>query len=149
MAVWGVSSRLSSGEVLVIGLEATGAATAPTALEILRHRSLAQEDWAQKLALLASDMDTQLARLTPSAIVVRSMDWSKVQREATVRHRYQIEGAILSAARRRCAVVRAMSGREIGLLLGKSKSAAEADVQRLLPGVDMDAGIATLAALTL
>ncbi len=149
MSVIGIGCRLDKGEAVVVGVQVTGPVASCSGVEVFRHRTDPQDSWAQKLALLANDLDTQLARLTPEAIVVRSMDWSAARREQTVRPRYQVEGVILAIARRRLPDVEARSGREIGTLCRSSKPEVESLAAAHLLGLDRDAATAAIGALFL
>jgi hypothetical protein len=99
--------------------------------------------------LLANDLDHELGKLPPAVVVVRAMDWFQDRRGNVARPRIQVEGVLLSVARRAVPVVVALSGREIGDLCGVSKAAIEADATRLLGDLDRDAVVAGLGALAL
>jgi len=147
MKVWGIGCRVMAGQAVVVGLEAEGPRDLATGRRVFRHKSNPKEDWALKLALLASDLDTELRKAPPDAVVVRSMDHTPSRRDLITRPRYQIEGVVLAVARKYVATVQAHSGKEIGDLCRTSKVAVEEEARLRFPGEDVDAGAAAIAAL--
>lgn len=149
MVVWGIASRIEKGSPVVVGLELAGAREAPDARQVFLHRCEAT-DRARALMLLANDLEHELGKQPPSVVVIRAMDWSQARpRENVARPRLQVEGVLLSVTRRVVPVVQALSGKEIGDLLGVSKPDAEAEASRVLSGFDRDAAMSGLGALLL
>src|SRR5436305_821488 len=119
MSVWGISGHLEAGEPVVVGIWANGPRGSLKGQEVFRHRSSPNDEWSQKLRALTADLETALKRDPPDAFVIRSLDWSPAtRREEVARRRYQIDGALLAAARRHVEIVDALSGRELGALCG-------------------------------
>lgn len=148
MGVWGIASRIEKGNPIVVGIELAGSRDAPTARQVFLHRC-ESTDRARALMLLANDLEHELGKGPPMVVVVRAMDWFQVRRENVARPRLQVEGVLLSVARRAVPLVQALSGREIGDLLDMSKPAVEAEVARLLGEFDRDAAMSGLGALVL
>lgn len=146
--VWGVAVKIDQGHPVVTGLELSGSAAAPVARAVFLHRCEAT-DRARALMLLANDLEQELAKLTPSVLVVRAMDWFQARRENVARPRLQVEGVLLATARRTVADVEAHSGKEIGDLCGLSKVQVEAEAARLAGGFDRDAAVAALGAIAI
>jgi len=150
MRVWGIGCHARAGQAIVVALEVEGSRSSPSpGREVFRHKSNPKEDWALKLALLASDLDTELRKAPPDVVVVRSMDHTQSRRDQTTRPRYQIEGVVLAIARKWVGTVQASSGREIGDICGANKAAVEAEAKLKFPGTDVDAAAAAIAALVI
>lgn len=148
MTVWGMAARIEHGNPVVVGVELTGSRAAPAGRQVFLHRC-ESTDRARALMLLANDLDHELGKVPPAVVVVRAMDWFQARRENVARPRIQVEGVLLSIARRVVPVVVALSGREIGDLCEVSKAAIEADATRLLGDLDREAVVAGLGALAL
>jgi hypothetical protein len=150
MTVWGISVHIERGNPVVVGVELTGSAEAPTGRETLVHRC-EMGDVARALLLLANDLDQELKKVPPSVVVIRAMDWFQARREKVARPRLQVEGVLLAVARRHVPLVKAYSGLEISRLLGSdvSKGDIEDMARRLLSGLDHDAAVAGLGAMAL
>lgn len=149
MKVWGIGCRVIAGQAVVVGLEAEGPRDHAMGRQVFKHKSNPKEDWALKLALLASDLDTELRKSPPDVVVVRSMDHTVSRRDQITRPRYQIEGVVLAVARRYVTTVEAHSGKEIGVLCDSNKVAVEEEARLRFPGEDVDAGAAAIAAIVL
>ena len=147
MKVWGIGCRVKAGQAVVVGVEVEGPRDSATGRRVFKHQSNPKEDWALKLELLASDLDTELRKSPPDAVVVRSMDHTLSRRDQVTRPRYQIEGVVLAVARKYVAVVQAHSGKEIGVLCKSNKAAVEEEARLRFPGEDVEAGAAAIAAL--
>jgi len=146
MAVWGIACRLEAEQPVVVAIEATGPRGALTGREAFRHRANPDVPWAEKLRELAAHLDAALQRGRPDAIVVRSMDWTKLRREVVAKPRYQVEGVLLEVSARLGVLAEAHSGLAIGKLLGTTKADAEAEAQTAF-GSEVEAGAAAIAAL--
>lgn len=146
MAVWGIACRLEAEQPVVVAIEATGPRGALTGREAFRHRANPDISWADKLRELAAHLEASLQRDRPEAIVVRSMDWTKLRKEAVAKPRYQVEGVLLEVSARLGVPVEAHSGLSIGKLLGTSKAEAEAEAKAAF-GSEVEAGAAAIAAL--
>jgi hypothetical protein len=149
MTVWGVSSNLEGGEPLVVAVELQGPRGSLSGGEVFRHRTNPKEDWAQKLRALTADLETTLKRNPPDALVVRAMDWWAKRKEELTRKRYQIEGAILAAARRHVDPVESKSGKELGNLCGGNKQDVETEAAEAIGEELKEAGAAAIGALVL
>lgn len=148
MTVWGVAIRIERGLPVIEAVEVTGSGGALTSRTALLHRC-ESTDRARALMLLANDMEHELSKAAPAAIVVKGMDWHRERREKVARPRLQAEGVVLSSARRFVPTVASMSGKEVADGRGQSKAEAEEEAGRLFPGVNADAAIAALGALLL
>lgn len=148
MAVWGIAPRIEQGRPIVTALELSGSVEAPEVVRALTHRC-EPGDPARALFLLSTYLETELRKAPPRVVVVRAMDWTPNRRETTVRPRLHVEGVILAAVRREVETVQALSGKVIGDLLQLGKAGAEARAKVLLPGQDLNAALAGLAALAL
>lgn len=150
MSVWGISANIEAGEPLVVGIRVKGPRGSLSGSEVFRHRSTPTDDWSQKLRALTAHLETALNQDRPNAIVVRSLDWSPAaRREEVARRRYQVDGAILAAARRHVEIVDSRSGRELGTLCGSNKAGVMAEAESAF-GADLaDAGAAAIGALVL
>lgn len=144
MAVWGIACRLEAEQPVVVAIEATGPRGALTGREAFRHRANPDVPWAEKLRELAAHLDAALQRDRPDAVVVRSMDWTKLRREAVAKPRYQVEGVLLEVSARLGVLAEAHSGLAIGKLLGTTNAEAEAQTAF---GSEVEAGAAAIAAL--
>lgn len=148
MAVWGISCHLDRGEPTVVAMSATGPRSSLSGEEVFRHRANPKVTWGEKLRELAAHLEAALFRAKPDAVVVRSMDWTKFRKESTARPHYQVEGVLLEVATRLGVPTQALSGKEIGKLLGTTKAQAEAEAKVVFTA-DEDAGAAAIAALTI
>jgi hypothetical protein len=150
MQVLGIDAHVLKGRAVVAGVLVVREADSTISGEkVFEHVANPHDDPAQQLRALVDHLSTELAGRQLEAVVVRAMDWTRFQREATSRPRYQIEGALLAEARRRVGLVASMNGREIGQLLGVSKAEAEDQARGLVGDEAMIAGAAALAALRL
>jgi Holliday junction resolvasome RuvABC endonuclease subunit len=149
MSVLGISCRVQRGEFEVVGVLAKGPRDSIGAREVFRHRSDPSEDWAQKLRSLTSHLETTLRQLAPDAVVIRALDWIRNRKEAITRMRYQIDGAILSVARRHVGVVQSHSGKELGALSDTKKAALEEEAAEVLGGDMKEAVAAAIGGLVL
>jgi hypothetical protein len=150
MQVFGIDPHVRKGRAVVVGVLLVREADLTIGGEkVFEHVADPNDDSAQQLRALVDHLSTELASRSLDAVVVRAMDWTRCQREATSRPRYQIEGALLAEARRRVGVVASLNGREIGQLLGLSKAEAEGQARDLVGNDLMVAGAAALAALRL
>src|SRR6266508_4160377 len=148
MSVWGIFAHIESGEPVVVGVRVNGPRGSLTGKEVFRHRSSPNDDWSQKLRALTAHLETALKQDTPDALVVRSLDYSPAtRREEVARRRYQVEGAILAAARRHVEIVDSRSGRELGALCGSKKAAVLAEAAAAFGDELQDAGAAAIGAL--
>jgi hypothetical protein len=148
VTVWGIAARIEGGNPVVVALELDGSRAAPSGRQVLLHRCEAT-DMARALMLLANDMEHELGKNPPAVVVVRAMDWFHARREKVARPRLQVEGVLLAVSRRLVPTVVSMSGKEIGDLSGLSKAQIEAEASRVLGGLDLNAAVAGLGALTL
>lgn len=146
MKTWGIACHIDKDQPVVIAIEATGPRAALQGREVFRHRGNPNEAWAEKLRFLTADLEAAIDRERPDAVVVRSMDWTRMRRENLTRARYQLEGAVLAAAARHVAQVEALSGDAIGRRLAATKAAIEAEAARAFGG-DAAAGAAAIAGL--
>src|SRR5438477_8016338 len=112
MPVWGISATIQV-EPLVRAIEVTGPRDAPTFRQIFQHRSDPNDNWAQQLRALDAALETQLRQGTPSAAVVRAMDWWSRRGENVYRQRYGLDAMLLSVLARHMPRAEALSGREI------------------------------------
>lgn len=149
MTAWGIACHIEGGEAVVVAVEIDGPRDGPNGSQVFAHRTNPKDDWPQKLNLLAADLDTQLRRVRPDALVVRSLDWTPSRREAPTRQRYQVEGAMLAVARRYIELVRGQSGREIGQTCGSTKQAVEDEAEETFGASLRQAGAAAISALVL
>jgi hypothetical protein len=155
MSVWGISCGLEGGAPVVHAVEVTGPRSAISMKQIWRHRAAAskKKDWAQLLVDLAADLDTALRtagrKNMPSAIVVRSIDWSRFQKNTTIQPRHQVDGVITVTARKHVKLVEALSGLQIGARCKSSKDKVVAEAKAVVGVALAEAGAAGIAALVL
>jgi hypothetical protein len=150
MSVWGIWSHLEAGEPVVVGIRVNGPRGSMSGAEVFRHRASPSDDWAQKLRAMTADLETALRRDRPDGLVVRALDWSPAaRREDFARKRYQLEGAILAAARRHAGIVESRSGRELGSLCRSNKATVEAEASSAFGDRFKEAGAAAIGALVL
>ena len=148
MSVWGVAATLEGG-VVVTAIGARGPRAAITFGEVFQHRSDPNDDWPQRLRTLTDALDTQLRLGSPTAAVIRALDWWPRRGEDVNRKRYGIDGALLSTFRRRVPIVAAMSGRELAVLCGLRKEALIAEARLVFGNDRIEAGCAAIGALIL
>jgi hypothetical protein len=155
MSVWGISCGLENGVPVVHAVDVTGPRATLAMKEIWRHRAAASKnkDWSQMLVDLAADLDTALRTAgrtaMPSAIVVRSIDWNRFQKNTTTQPRHQVDGVIMATARKHVDQVEALSGLQIGARCKSSKDDVVAEARTVVGEALAEAGAAGIAALVL
>ena len=133
----------------MIGVQLDGPRFSLSGKEVFRHRTNPKEDWSQKLLGLAADLDTTLRKGPPNALVVRRIDWTQFRKENVTRARYEIDGTILSTARRHVEIVDSKSGGELGKLCDSDKESLEHEAAQLLGDELKQAVAAGIGALVL
>jgi hypothetical protein len=153
--VWGIACKLDRGAPVVVAVQVTGPRATLSIKRVWGHRATAsnKRDWSKQLVDLAADFDTALRTASrtaaPSAIVVRSIDWNRRQKDTTTRPRHQVDGVLMATARKHVNLVEALSGKQIGTQCGSSKDEVEDEVRAAVAEALVDAGAAGIAGLVL
>jgi hypothetical protein len=154
--VIGFACRVVDGHPIVIGIRAdrTDEGRIETGT-IIDHRPVRHVGWAEKLALVAGEVDTVLTHDAPAAVIIKTIEartpLGAPRLDDAARMRLHLEGVLLLTAQRYTAKAEVMTGQELGRLVGSDKATLEAEATVLVGKRKevVEAAAAALGALVL
>lgn len=150
MPVWGVHCRQEDERpvITVVAVEATGE---PRLTEVFSYPTDEHDERPDQLHAIARAFATKVKDAKPQVVVVRSLDKmvGRQRKDSVTRLHYQVEGVLLEVARRHVERVSALTGKEIGGVVGRPKAEVEGEAADHVGRDLKEAGGAALAARVL
>lgn len=147
MTVWGVHCR-QEDERPVITVVAAPASGEPRLIEAFNFPADEHDERPDQLHAIARAFATKVKDTKPQVVVIRSLDKmvGRQRKDSVTRLHYQVEGVLLEVARRHVECVLALTGKEIGGIVGRPKAVVEAEAAEQVGRHLKEAGGAALAA---
>lgn len=144
----GLHCVLRKGHPVVVAVVMSDGSPGVVGKVAYKHVTDPSDDFALQLVGVGTDLESRLPDLSTDAIVVRSMDHSaRGRRRDVYRKRYAVEGVLLSVGRRVVDRTIALTGLQIGMRSGSSKSDIESEAASIVGDTHKEAGSAGLVAL--
>lgn len=134
--ILGFACRVVDGHPIVVGIRLDPDAEGFSLSTVMDHRPVRHASWADKLALVAGEVETLLGQQTVDAVVVKTMEArtpvGAPRLDDAARMRLHLEGVLLMTAQRHAAVIDVLTGQQLGRLVGSDKATLESEAAALV-----------------